>query len=52
MTYISREHWNSLYSKVYDAYEQCSKCYDETYRHKLGEILDHMIRNEKYLNIK
>ena len=49
---ISRQHWNTLYIKLYEAYEECSKNYDETYRQKIGIILDHMIYNQSYLNIK
>jgi hypothetical protein len=52
MSTISRQHWDTLYTKLYDAYEECSKNHDETYRQFIGEILDHMINNEKYLNIK
>ena len=52
MTVINRQHWDALYTKLYDAYEECSKNYDETYRQMIGEILDQMIRNEKYLNIQ
>jgi hypothetical protein len=52
MTVINRQHWDALYTKLYDAYEECSKNYDETYRQMIGEVLDHMIRNEKYLNIQ
>jgi hypothetical protein len=49
---ISRQHWNTLYIKLYEAYEECSKNYDETYRQKIGIILDHMIYNQPHLNIK
>jgi hypothetical protein len=52
MNYISKEHWDSLYTKLYDAYEECSKNYDETYRQKIGMILDHMIYNQPYLAIQ
>lgn len=52
MKTINRQHWNTLYTKLYDAYEQCSKNQDETYRHSIGQILDHMLRNKPYLNIK
>jgi hypothetical protein len=52
MTVISQQHWDTLYTKLYDAYEECSKNYDETYRQFIGEILDHMINNKPYLNIK
>jgi hypothetical protein len=48
---ITQEHWDALYTKLYDAYEECSKNYDETYRQKIGIILDHMIYNQPYLNI-
>ena len=49
---ISQQHWNSLYTTLYEAYEECCKNYDETYRQKIGIILDHMIDNQPYLNIK
>jgi len=52
LTTISQQHWDTLYAKLYDAYEECSKNYDETYRHMIGEVLDHMIRNKPYLNIQ
>jgi hypothetical protein len=52
MNVISQQHWDTLYTKLYDAYEECSKNYDETYRQFIGEILDHMINNKPYLNIK
>jgi hypothetical protein len=52
MNYISKEHWDSLYTKLYDAYEECSKNHDETYRQKIGMILDHMIYNQPYLAIQ
>lgn len=52
MTYITQTHWDDLYTKLYDAYEECSKNYDETYRQMIGQVLDHMIRNRPYLNIK
>jgi hypothetical protein len=52
MTVISQQHWDTLYTKLYDAYEECSKNYDETYRQMIGEVLDHMINNKPYLNIK
>lgn len=48
---MTQEHWNQLYTKLYEAYEECSKNYDETYRHKIGVILDHMIENRPYLNL-
>jgi hypothetical protein len=52
MNYISKEHWDSLYTQLYAAYEECSRNYNETYRQMLGEVLDHMITNKPYLNIK
>ena len=48
---ITQEHWDALYTKLYDAYEECSKNYDETYRQKIGIILDHMIYNQPYIHI-
>ena len=52
LNYISKEHWDNLYTKLYEAYEECSKNYDETYRQFIGEILDHMITNKPYMAIK
>jgi hypothetical protein len=52
MAIITQEHWDTLYAKLYEAYEECSKNYDETYRQKIGMILDHMIYNQPYMNIK
>lgn len=49
---ISQQHWDDLYTKLYEAYEECSKNYDETYKQKIGIILDHMIENKPHLNIK
>jgi hypothetical protein len=51
-TVITKQHWDTLYTKLYEAYEECSKNYDETYRQMIGEVLDHMIKNKPYLNIK
>ena len=52
MNYISKEHWDALYRKLYDSYDECGKNDDETYRHMIGQVLDHMITNKPYLNIK
>ena len=52
MTEISREHWDTLYTKLYDAYDECVNTYDDTYRQMIGMILDHMIYNQPHLNIK
>ena len=52
MTTINKDHWDTLYTKLYDAYELCCKNDDDTYLHMIGQILDHMNRNEKFLNIK
>lgn len=52
VNYISKQYWDDLYIKLYDAYEHCSKNYDETYRQKIGMILDHMIDNKPHLAIK
>lgn len=49
---MTQEHWDRLYTQLYAAYEECSKNYDETYRQKIGIILDHMIDNRPYLNLK
>ena len=51
-TVISQQHWDTLYTKLYDAYDECSKNYNETYRAMIGEVLDHMIYNKPYLNIQ
>ena len=51
MTIITQKHWDTLYTKLYDAYEECSQNYDETYRHMIGQVLDHMIYNKPYLHI-
>ena len=52
MTVINKDHWKELYNKLYDAYELCCKNDDDVYLHMIGQILDHMNRNEKFLNIK
>ena len=49
---INKDHWDELYNKIYDAYELCCKNDDDTYLHMIGQILDHMNRNEKFLDIK
>jgi hypothetical protein len=49
---IAQEHWDALYAKLYDAYEECRKNHDETYRQKIGVILDHMLYNKPYLDLK
>ena len=49
---ISQQHWDTLYTKLYDAYEECGNNYNETYRAMIGEVLDHMIYNKPYLNIQ
>jgi hypothetical protein len=50
-TTITKEHWDVLYRKLYDAYDECGKNYDETYRQKIAIILDHMIYNKPYIHI-
>jgi hypothetical protein len=52
INYISQQHWDTLYTKLYEAYEECSKNYNETYRHMIGQVLDHMITNKPYMAIK
>jgi hypothetical protein len=52
INYINKQHWDDLYIKLYEAYEDCSKNYNETYRQMIGEVLDHMIINKPYLAIK
>lgn len=49
---ITQTHWNTLYTKLYDAYEECSKNYDETYRQMIAEVLDHMIYNQPIKEFK
>ena len=52
MTTINKDHWKELYNKLYDAYELCCKNDDDTYLYMVGQILDHMNRNEKFQDIK
>ncbi len=52
MTTITQEHWDTLYAKLYEAYEECVEKQNETYRQKIGIVLDHMLYNQPYLNIK
>jgi len=52
MTTITQEHWDTLYTKLYEAYEECVENQNETYRQKIGIVLDHMIYNQPCLNIK
>lgn len=49
---ISKDHWDDLYCKLYEVYDDCGKNFNETYRQKIGEILDHMITNKPHLYIK
>ena len=51
-TTISKEHWNDLYARLHDAYVGCLEHHNHTYEQKIAIILDHMIENKKYLNIK
>ena len=51
-TYIDEAHWDDLYVRIHDAYVECSKNHNPTYELKLAQVLDHMIRNKKYLNIR
>ena len=47
---VTQKHWDTLYTKLYDAYEECVKNCDDTYRQKIGIILDHMIYNQPYIH--
>jgi hypothetical protein len=51
-TTISKEHWDDLYARLHDAYNECLKYHNPTYEQKLAQVLDHMITNKKYLNIQ
>jgi hypothetical protein len=52
MTPINKEHWEDLYARIHDAYVECLKYNNPTYEHMLGQVLDHMINNKKYLYIR
>jgi hypothetical protein len=49
---MSKEHFESLYKGLYDLYVECLQQGDETYREKIGMILDHMIYNKPHLYLK
>ena len=51
-TTIDKQHWDDLYARLHDAYAECLKYHNPTYEQKLAQVLDHMILNKKYLNIK
>lgn len=51
-TYIDKSHWDDLYARIHDAYVECTKHHNPTYEQKLAQVLDHMIENKKYLNIR
>jgi hypothetical protein len=40
---MTREQWDDLYIKLYDAYDYCGNTYNETYRQQIGMILDQLI---------
>ena len=52
MNYIDKQHWDGLYARLHDAYTECLKNHNSTYEQKLAQVLDHMIENKKYLNIR
>ena len=49
---IPKQHWDDLYEQLYSAYVGCLEHHNHTYEQKIAIILDHMIENKKYLNIK
>jgi hypothetical protein len=51
-TTINKQHWSDLYARLHDAYNECLKYGNPTYEQKLAQVLDHMITNKKYLNIR
>ncbi len=52
MTTINKQHWDDLYAKLHDAYAECLKHHNPTYEQKIAVILDHMIENKKWFNIR
>ena len=40
---MTRQQWDDLYIKLYDAYDYCGNTYNETYRQQIGMILDQLI---------
>ena len=48
-TTMTLQNWNDIYIKLYEVYDDCGKNYHETYREKLGEILDYLIDNKTTL---
>jgi hypothetical protein len=51
-TTINKQHWDDLYARLHDAYNECLKHHNPAYEQKLAQVLDHMITNKKYLNIR
>lgn len=49
---INRQHWDDLYARIHDAYVECLKHNNPIYEQKLAQVLDHMIDNKRFLNIK
>ncbi len=52
MTPINKQHWDDLYARLHDAYVECMKHNNPTYEQKIAMVLDHMIKNKKYLYIR
>jgi hypothetical protein len=46
---MTLQNWGDIYIKLYEVYDDCGKNYHETYREKLGEILDYLIDNKTAL---
>ena len=52
MNAIDKQHWEDLYARLHDSYVECLKHYNPTYENMIGQVLDHMINNKKYLRFK
>jgi len=50
--YIDKKHWEELYATLHDAYVSCMHNNNPTYEQKLAQVLDHMIYNKPYYNIR
>ena len=46
---MTLQNWSDIYVKLYEVYDDCGKNYHETYREKLGEVLDYLIDNKTTL---
>ena len=46
---LSEKHWDTLYSLLFAAHEECREQNDDIYQSKIGVIIDHMIENKPYL---